>query len=73
MLRAVNRAFNLADKVAVMGFESFTYNALALKDFFDKPVLVETIADLDDLAERQRQLMSPFPTAKLKMVLGTQQ
>ena len=58
MLRAVNRAFGLADKIAVVGFESFTYNALALKDFFEKPVIVETLTDLADISERLRQLIA---------------
>lgn len=58
MLRAVRRAFDLADKVAVMGFEPFTYNAKALKDFFERPVLVETVTDLADLTERQQHLMA---------------
>ncbi len=58
MLRAVNRAFGLADKIAVVGFESFTYNALALKNFFEKPVIVETLTDLADISERLRQLIA---------------
>ena len=52
LVHAITTALEYSPSVAIVGFESFIYNAVQVRDFFKSPLLIETVDSLDEIRSR---------------------
>ena len=57
LVHAITTALEYSPSVAIVGFESFIYNAVQVRDFFKSPLLIETVDSLDEIRPRIARLV----------------
>lgn len=57
LVHAITTALEYSPSVAIVGFESFIYNAVQVRDFFTSPLLIETVDSLDEIRSRIARLV----------------